>query len=62
MVVVSVLWMLALPYRGLWKQTYIDENAISPSQVTMYFDWGNVHKADIYLDELERIVNGTFEE
>lgn len=62
MVVVSILWMLALPYRGLWQRTYIDENAISPSQVTMYFDWANVHKADIYLGELEGIVNGTFEQ
>ena len=62
MVIASICWMLALPYRGLWKRTYIDENAISPSQVTMYFDWGNVHQADYYLEQLEGIVNGTFEE
>lgn len=62
MVVVSVLWILALPYRGLWKGTYIDENAISPGQVSMYFDWANVHQADRYLDQLEKIVNGTFNE
>jgi glycosylphosphatidylinositol transamidase len=28
----------------------------------MYFDWANVHRADRYLDELERIANATFEE
>ena len=62
MVMVAFLWILALPYKGLWKGTYIDENAISPGQVSMYFDWANVHQADRYLDQLEKIVNGTFEE
>jgi glycosylphosphatidylinositol transamidase len=62
MVIISILWILALPHHSLWKRTYIDENAISPGQVSMYFDWANVHQADKYLDELEKIVNGTFEE
>lgn len=62
MVLVSIAWLLALPHRSLWKRTYIDENAISPGQVNMYFDWANVHKADKYLDQLERIVDGSFEE
>ncbi|OCF60861.1 glycosylphosphatidylinositol transamidase [Kwoniella mangroviensis CBS 10435] len=56
------LWLFAIPYEGLWKGTYVDEHALQPGQVTTYFDWGNVHKADLYLDKLERIVNGTFEE
>ncbi|WRT66675.1 uncharacterized protein IL334_003635 [Kwoniella shivajii] len=59
---IGLLWLLALPYEGLWKGTYVDEHALQPAQVTMYFDWANVHKADQYLDQLERIVNGTFEE
>ena len=62
MVLISMLWVLALPYKGLWKATYIDENAISPGQVSMYFDWANVHQADRYLEQLEKIVNGTSEE
>jgi glycosylphosphatidylinositol transamidase len=62
MVVVSFLWILALPYEGLWKRTYVDENAISPGQVTMYFDWGNVHLADRYLDQLEQMVDGSIDE
>jgi hypothetical protein len=62
MVMISILWILALPHHSLWKRTYIDENAISPGQVSMYFDWANVHQADKYLDELEKIVNGTFEQ
>jgi hypothetical protein len=40
---------------------------LSPSaelmrQVTMYWDWPEVHKADKYLDRLEQLVNATFEE
>lgn len=62
MVTLSMVWVLTLTYRGLWKRTYIDENAISPSQVTMYFDWSNVHKADTYLDQLEQIVEAPFDE
>lgn len=33
MVVVATLWFVALPYRGLWKGTYVDEHAIQPAQV-----------------------------
>lgn len=28
----------------------------------MYFDWANVHRADRYLDDLERLAYSTFEE
>ncbi|OCF31947.1 glycosylphosphatidylinositol transamidase [Kwoniella heveanensis BCC8398] len=59
---VGIIWLLAIPYEGLWKRTYVDEHALQPSQVTMYFDWAEVHKADRYLDTLEKIVNGTFDE
>lgn len=56
--------MLALPYEGLWKRTYVDEHALQPAQVAVYFDWANVHKADVYLAELERLSssNSTFTE
>ncbi|WWC89001.1 uncharacterized protein L201_003918 [Kwoniella dendrophila CBS 6074] len=56
------LWLLALPYEGLWKGTYVDEHALQPAQVTTHFDWANVHKADLYLDRLEKIINLPFEE
>ncbi|OWZ51875.1 glycosylphosphatidylinositol transamidase [Cryptococcus neoformans 125.91] len=61
---VGVLWLLALPYEGLWKRTYVDEHALQPAQVAVYFDWANVHKADVYLAELERLSssNSTFTE
>ncbi|WVQ77910.1 hypothetical protein IAR50_007616 [Cryptococcus sp. DSM 104548] len=55
-------WLLALPYEGLWRGTYVDEHALQPAQVTVYFDWANVHKADMYLSELEKNVNLNFED
>lgn len=30
---IGVLWILALPYEGLWKNTYMDEHAVQPAQV-----------------------------
>ena len=51
----GILWLLALPYEALWKRTYIDEHAIQPGQVTLYYDWGNVHSADLYLSSLEAL-------
>ncbi|KAE8539191.1 hypothetical protein D1P53_004282 [Cryptococcus gattii VGV] len=59
---IGVLWLLALPYEGLWKKTYVDEHALQPAQVAVYFDWANVHKADVYLGELEQLSrsNSTF--
>lgn len=56
---IGILWLLALPYEGLWKGTYIDEHAIQPAQVSLSYDWANVHKADLYLDQLELLVNAS---
>ena len=68
----GTLWILALPYEGLWKGTYVDEHALQPAQVgyvvrtllnafqvNTYYDWSNVHEADRYLDDLELLVNAT---
>lgn len=35
LVVIGVAWLLALPYEGLWKDTYVDEHAIQPAQVSL---------------------------
>ena len=29
----GLAWLGALSYEGLWKRTYIDENALQPAQV-----------------------------
>ncbi|WVN87652.1 uncharacterized protein L203_102835 [Cryptococcus depauperatus CBS 7841] len=61
LIVLGLGWLIALPYEGLWKRTFVDEHALQPAQVNVYFDWGNVHKADLYLGELEKLGNSTFE-
>ena len=52
---ISFLWLAALPYEGLWKNTYIDEHAIQPAQVTLKYEWANVFAADRYLASLEEM-------
>jgi GPI-anchor transamidase subunit GAA1 len=69
--------MLVIPFPGLGRNTYIDENALQPSQVRRrepcsvpfnilylqvktYWDWGNVHTADLYLAQLEQIRDANF--
>lgn len=47
--------MVAIPFPDLGRGTYIDENALQPAQVTTYWNWGEVHSADRYLDELEKL-------
>ncbi|THH17535.1 hypothetical protein EW146_g3293 [Bondarzewia mesenterica] len=53
--VVGYTWMLVLPFPQLGQGTYIDENALQPAQVATYWNWGDVHRADRYLAELEAL-------
>ncbi|KAJ2933795.1 hypothetical protein H1R20_g3313, partial [Candolleomyces eurysporus] len=53
--VVGYLWMVAIPLPELGRTTYIDENALQPAQVSTYWNWGDVHTADRYLEELEKL-------
>uniref|UniRef100_D8PVN0 Gaa1-domain-containing protein n=1 Tax=Schizophyllum commune (strain H4-8 / FGSC 9210) TaxID=578458 RepID=D8PVN0_SCHCM len=48
--------MLLLPstYVG-GRGTYIDENALQPGQVNTQWNWGDVHAADNYLEQLEEL-------
>ncbi|EPT06041.1 hypothetical protein FOMPIDRAFT_125023 [Fomitopsis schrenkii] len=52
---VGYLWMIAIPLPMLGQRTYIDENALQPGQVHTYWDWGDVHRADRYLEALEQL-------
>lgn len=49
------VWMLIIPSPYLGRETYIDENALQPGQVNTYWDWGDVHAADKYLEKLEAL-------
>ncbi|KAL1408622.1 Glycosyl phosphatidyl inositol protein transamidase complex subunit [Vanrija albida] len=62
--VIGVAWLFALPHPALWKHTFIDEHALQPAQVTIYYDWAQVFRADRYLAEVEalRDANATWAE
>ncbi|EIM89833.1 Gaa1-domain-containing protein [Stereum hirsutum FP-91666 SS1] len=53
LLLVGYAWLLFLPSPRLGSRTYIDENALQPAQVSTYWNWNDVHRADRYLDELE---------
>ena len=37
--IIGYLWMLVIPLPGLGRNTYIDENALQPSQVRQREPW-----------------------
>ncbi|KAF8077824.1 Gaa1-like protein [Lyophyllum atratum] len=49
------IWMIIIPSPRLGRGTYIDENALQPGQVNTYWNWGDVHAADRYLEKLEML-------
>jgi GPI-anchor transamidase subunit GAA1 len=49
------LWLFALPLSQLGIDTYIDENALQPSQVNTYWSWVDVHRADKFLEDVSSI-------
>ncbi|KAG8748328.1 Glycosyl phosphatidyl inositol protein transamidase complex subunit, partial [Ceratobasidium sp. 428] len=51
----GALWMLLIPLANMGRGTYIDENALQPGQVNTYWTWREVHAADRYLEDLERL-------
>ncbi|KAH9993783.1 Gaa1-like protein [Russula vinacea] len=46
------LWLFVLPLSQLGIDTYIDENALQPSQVNTYWNWVDVHRADKFLEDV----------
>ncbi|KAH9854210.1 Gaa1-domain-containing protein [Lenzites betulinus] len=53
--IVGYLWLLVIPSSQLGQGTYIDENALQPGQVNTYWSWGDVHRADRVLADLEQL-------
>ncbi|OAX36668.1 Gaa1-like GPI transamidase component [Rhizopogon vinicolor AM-OR11-026] len=49
--------MLLIPIPLLSQGTYIDENALQPAQVNTYWNWGDVHTADLHMYQLDGIVD-----
>lgn len=50
-------WLLVLPWKGMSRGTWIDENALQPGQVNVDFNWADVKYADLTLEKLERLWN-----
>ncbi|KAL4247302.1 GPI transamidase component Gaa1 [Abortiporus biennis] len=55
LLVVGFGWLLAVPSHLFGQRTYIDENALQPAQVNTHWNWGDVHRADRYLEDLEQL-------
>lgn len=53
--IIGYAWMLLIPLSLLSQGTYIDENALQPAQVNTYWNWGDVHTADLQLYQLDGI-------
>jgi len=47
--------MLILPSGYLFRNTWVDENALQPNSVKAHWDWPNVRNADKYLESMEAI-------
>ncbi|BGP27529.1 Glycosyl phosphatidyl inositol protein transamidase complex subunit [Rhodotorula toruloides] len=54
LVVAGLLYMLALPSKGLGRRHYISENALQPGQVNTYWNWADVHVADLYAESVDK--------
>jgi len=53
--VVGYGWLLLLPWKGLSRRAWIDENALQPGQVNIEWNWGDVKTADRYLETIEEM-------
>ncbi|GAA5827560.1 hypothetical protein JCM11251_001733 [Rhodosporidiobolus azoricus] len=54
LVVAGLLYTLALPYKGLGRKHYISENALQPGNVNTYWNWADVHVADLYAESVAK--------
>ncbi|KAI9454996.1 Gaa1-domain-containing protein [Lactarius psammicola] len=60
LLVTGSLWLLALPLSRLQTGTYIDENALQPSQVNTYWNWEDVQRADRFLQDVTSLRDRNF--
>ncbi|CUA74928.1 GPI transamidase component GAA1 [Saccharomyces cerevisiae S288c] [Rhizoctonia solani] len=60
----GIIWLCCVPLAQMGRGTYIDENALQPGQVNTYWSWREVHAADRYLEDLEKLrdTNATSQE
>ncbi|GAA5979372.1 hypothetical protein JCM11641_005016 [Rhodosporidiobolus odoratus] len=54
LILAGLLYTLALPYHGLGRKHYISENALQPGHVNTYWNWADVHVADLLADNVAK--------
>ncbi|GAA5866477.1 hypothetical protein JCM8547_000637 [Rhodosporidiobolus lusitaniae] len=54
LVLVGLLYTAALPYKGLGRKHYISESALQPGAVNTYWNWADVHIADLYAESVSK--------
>ncbi|GAA6021521.1 hypothetical protein JCM10207_005789 [Rhodosporidiobolus poonsookiae] len=54
LVTAGLLYTLALPYKDLGRRHYISENALQPGHVNTYWNWADVHIADLYAESVAK--------
>ncbi|GAA6063599.1 hypothetical protein JCM10212_000993 [Sporobolomyces blumeae] len=52
--VAGVVYTALLPYEALGRGHYISENALQPAQVNTYWNWADVHIADLFADDVAK--------
>ncbi|KAI9487195.1 MAG: Gaa1-like protein [Benjaminiella poitrasii] len=50
--IVGIGWILALPYEGYNKRTYISENALLPGQVNLDYGYNDIRTAEEYRQKI----------
>lgn len=53
--IAGYVWMLVIPSPNMGRGVYVDENALQAGQVTTHWNWEDVHIADLYLEQLEKL-------
>ncbi|KAK4053579.1 Glycosyl phosphatidyl inositol protein transamidase complex subunit [Microbotryomycetes sp. JL221] len=52
LVLSGLVYLVALPAKPLGRRHYISENALQPAQVNTYWNWADVHVADLFADDV----------
>ncbi|KAK4046129.1 Glycosyl phosphatidyl inositol protein transamidase complex subunit [Microbotryomycetes sp. JL201] len=52
LVVIGLAYLVVLPHPALGRRHYISENALQPAQVNTYWNWADVHVADLFADDV----------
>ncbi|KAM0785986.1 hypothetical protein ACM66B_006804 [Microbotryomycetes sp. NB124-2] len=52
LIVIGLAYLVVLPAKPLGRRHYISENALQPAQVNTYWNWADVHVADLFAEDV----------